>query len=226
VSNWRTPIPAYWLGLLLAGSSCGHRAAGGVTADAAGEGDAAQGRDAGPDATEGADVLLAPDVPQRVPREHRPTAVACPRERGTQMGAGPMCEGFFCQCTTDADCRSGLNGRCVLELATSGATRLCSYDGCFDDADCPDRQVCACRASGASADANRCVVDGGCRVDADCGPGGACSPSYGQLCSFGYFCHTPNDACVNDADCTASTCAFDPAQKRWRCQIDLCPDAA
>jgi hypothetical protein len=38
-------------------------------------------------------------------------------------------------------------------------------------------------------------------------------------CGFigGYYCHTPNDQCVNDSDC-ASSCVYDATVGYWRCR--------
>jgi hypothetical protein len=107
----------------------------------------------------------------------------------------------------------------------------CSYDACTSDSDCGGGSVCECRVS-PNFDANTCF-HGDCRVDADCG-GEYCSPSLTQLdstClnvppgSVGYFCHTRQDACINDADCptqTGAQCAFSADALRWQCYVPQC----
>jgi hypothetical protein len=75
---------------------------------------------------------------------------------------------------------------------------------------------------------NTCV-QGNCRVDSDCGPG-YCSPSVdsnGCTGLVGYYCHTPSDECIDDADCSMKNgpmgCMYSTAQGRWTCQtIALC----
>jgi hypothetical protein len=90
--------------------------------------------------------------------------------------------------------------------------------------------------------------DSNCRNDIDCGPGGSCSPSQngvlcfcpstalcgpddqcmagntpvscacGDSCGHGYFCHTPDDTCVDDSDCrNQDTCNYDRLNKLWSC---------
>jgi hypothetical protein len=165
---------------------------------------------------------------QRVPMVHRASASACPTTRPPGQ-PGPASPSDMC--ATDADCTKGTNGRCAGNIITPN---VCSYDECATDADCGTARVCACR-NPASYGANTCE-HGDCRVDADCGPGSYCSPSgvtANQAClsslgpgSIGYFCHTPQDTCVDDADCPqmpdTQICVFD-GTKRWTCQPEMCP---
>lgn len=126
---------------------------------------------------------------------------------------------------------------------------FCSYDTCNSDADCPSKVPCACRESGEDSRANACVTESNCAVDADCGPDGYCSPSVvndfcncpttalcpdsaacyadgtkvpcvcGDSCGHGYYCHTPNDTCLDDSDCAQGTCNYDRLDQLWRCAI-------
>jgi hypothetical protein len=127
---------------------------------------------------------------------------------------------------------------------------LCSYDECAGDSDCAAPAPCECRASAMSTAPNTCVRESNCRVDADCGPGGFCSPSVvaglcdcpstdlcdattmctadgmkvpcacGDACGHGYFCHTPHDTCLDDADCAdQGTCNYDRLKNNWACAI-------
>jgi hypothetical protein len=109
-------------------------------------------------------------------------------------------------------------------------TDACSYDACASDSDCGAGAVCDCR-DGANYNANTCFR-GDCRVDADCG-GEYCSPSLTQLgsdCvnvpqgSVGYFCHTRQDTCTNDSDCSmpGGTCAFSADVGHWQCYVPSC----
>jgi hypothetical protein len=70
---------------------------------------------------------------------------------------------------------------------------------------------------------------GNCRVDASCGAGGYCSPSLGSCGNYGgvvgYYCHTPKDKCVDDADCAAQgggDCRYDQASGAWACATTQC----
>jgi hypothetical protein len=158
------------------------------------------------------------------PTAHRPAPTACPADR--QPGRPPAYKPPGSACTTDADCTAGRNGRCEENLGPS----VCSYDACIVDGDCGGSSVCVCRLS-TNYDANTCF-HGNCKVDAECGPGAYCSPSGPDVdssCrtglepgSFGFFCHTAQDACVDDRDCPANLpwpqkCLFDPTARHWAC---------
>lgn len=158
----------------------------------------------------------AGDPPDAV--KHRPTGASCDDRRAVPEPNTEFSEGA---CATHADCADGANGRCI----ENRGGRYCSYDACFVDADCADDQACHC---GADWDGNRCVPSD-CRTDADC-PAGACSPTLGSCGDYsgveGYYCHTPEDDCVNDADCGPLGgqfyCAYNPAAARWQCSDSQC----
>jgi hypothetical protein len=82
-------------------------------------------------------------------------------------------------CTSDADCTAGTNGRCLMRTGggPAGPLSSCSYDRCFDDSECSKGTICNCRESNTSFDENACYPAGACRLDSDCGPNGYCSPS-------------------------------------------------
>ncbi|MFI5300410.1 MAG: hypothetical protein ACHREM_20165 [Polyangiales bacterium] len=133
-------------------------------------------------------------------------------------------------CAKDADCTSGINGRCLVPLP---AGLRCSYDDCFVDDDCSGvpGSVCACREGGGNGP-NTCTL-GTCRIDADCGSGGYCSPSPTPCTSgygvAGYFCKTAGDSCQTNTDCVVglhaseSLCAFDATVGMWTCVQNGCP---
>jgi hypothetical protein len=124
----------------------------------------------------------------------------------------------------------------------------CSYDQCASDSDCPAAAPCLCRDSATSGAANTCYGGGNCQVDSDCGPGGFCSPSLVNdvcacfnapcppdaggacfangvqvpctcdSCGHGYFCHTKEDTCLDDSDCSSgAACNYDTLNARWAC---------
>jgi len=154
-----------------------------------------------------------------VPLDHRASAVDCSHDRGAG-DADPSLT--FAECTTDADCTAGDNGRCV--RSQGGAlTNYCSYDLCFADGDCAASQVCGCRA--VARDANTCL-GGDCVIDPDCGAGAYCSPSRGfdriNYPVVGYYCHSSSDECVDDADCRVDAggdarCTYFPDRTHWAC---------
>jgi hypothetical protein len=121
---------------------------------------------------------------------------------------------------------SGAGSRVPENHRASEAQCAQPNDGqCSDDSACPSGQACACNGSAYTyGTANTCVA-GDCRVDSDCGSGGYCSPSFDtSSCSgvAGYYCHTPEDQCVNDADCGSpqvdAYCVFSYDDGFWKCQ--------
>jgi hypothetical protein len=86
--------------------------------------------------------------------------------------------------------------------------------------------LCECRPSATSFAANICLTGSACRVDSDCSPNGYCSPSrFMQWCGSSYRCHTPEDQCLDDADCpaTAGGCNFDATAGHWVCGMGCGP---
>ena len=71
----------------------------------------------------------------RRPRLHRPVATPCPTDRSAPpicnhiaAGASPANGG---NCTQDADCKSGQNGRCASSSPNDSLCDVCSYDECL-----------------------------------------------------------------------------------------------
>jgi hypothetical protein len=161
---------------------------------------------------------------ERVPEKHRAAAVACDDERPP----GNVRAFFFLgsECAQDAQCSAGHNGRCQDFRGTSA----CTYDECAVDGDCSSSGPCACEAAFWS-DANACLP-GNCRTDADClGGGGYCSPTFGDCGDYAgviaYYCHSPDDTCIDDSDCTSATqgpgyCMYRPELGHWECGYGQC----
>jgi len=162
----------------------------------------------------------------RVPVKHRPSATTCPATRAPGTLAPGCADAGFTHgdCYADSDCTKGTNGRCnVGAYVAASCADFCSYDTCFSDQDCTGNVPCDCRASAADNGANSCMTGSNCRVDSDCGPNGFCSPSGVSNCGKAYFCHTPGDFCVDDADCVGTpvppgappACNYENGA--WRC---------
>jgi hypothetical protein len=196
--------------------------------------------DDGPvDAPGDEDVGQPTDAPttgvSHVPLVHRASAVACtqPRPAGMPHTIGNAMNPEPGTCSGDLDCTSGPDGRCNYEefpaLAADG--NRCSYDGCASDSDCSGG-VCDCRESPAHIiwGTQTVCLGGNCRTDSDCGQGGYCSPSPALGCGpqswSAYYCHTPGDQCVDDADCNQGNayCAYDVSSSRWICSTGICVD--
>lgn len=172
------------------------------------------------------------DFGGRTAKQHRPVATACEMTRAP----GPAATGSG-TCKKDSDCVDatlGKNGRCV--VATRFGTTTCTYDECFDDSTCTGK-VCLCRPAGetmATTKVHHCLSAGNCRSDGDCGAGGSCSPSFSTCGSYtgvvAYYCHTPQDSCLDDEDCASSDggvgvpgyCMFSPEGAKWICGYGQC----
>jgi hypothetical protein len=191
--------------------------------------DGATGADSGehPDAVTTNDASSLCHV-TGAPLHHRPTATSCPNARGpgVSVDAGPDAA-FPGTCTNDSQCTEGNDGRC-LRHPFGAQVDECSYDECYDDGDCKGIVPCICRPSPSSNQANVCGTGSNCSLDSDCGPCGFCSPSENKMTICGtpettYFCHTPSDTCVNDSDCSNSTCNYDPSLRHWACGAQCGP---
>jgi len=160
-------------------------------------------------------------VPVRVPKLHRPMAMACtdlPTRRSTDQ-----------QCNVDGDCK-GREPRCEDHTCTEARCRV--------DTDCLDGQMCMCGVDYAHTQNARphSCLPAGCRTDADCGPGGYCSPSPDLQCGHyrgiaGWYCHGPRDACIDDEDCVLASptgktprgyCAYSLVAGRFVCGFGRC----
>ena len=159
-----------------------------------------------------------------VPVNHRPDDSECLQPAAPGDCQGGSSGGQPGNCGSDSQCTSGTNGRCV-EQGGGVLFCACTYDTCADDAACPTDQTCACHGSTYMGGLGNTCVPGNCRVDGDCGAGGYCSPSFStQSCGSlgGYYCHTPQDQCVNDADCGSGfVCNYSTSAARWTCQQEL-----
>ena len=163
-----------------------------------------------------------------VPDNHRPNDTQCatPVAAGDYSCASDCGEGAAAPgCTRDSDCTSGVNGRCIASEfgGPAGQTpSYCTYDACANDGNCPTGQLCACHGSAYVGRVGNTCFASNCRVDADCGSSGYCSPSQatqscGQSSLAGYYCHTREDACVNDGDCAEGICGYDTTKQSWQC---------
>lgn len=131
------------------------------------------------------------------------------------------------ECVYDSDCSEGNNGRC----GNNREHWTCSYDECFSDSECATGGPCACGGAYGPEGPNTCMP-GNCQSDADCGNDGYCSPTQGDCGSYsgiiGYYCHTPQDTCIDDADCGPREnqgpgyCMYRPELGHWQCGYGQC----
>jgi hypothetical protein len=189
--------------------------------------DSSTPRDAGPGDTSVQDTGQARDTSigadsGRVPTNHRPDDSEClqPAPPGdcNAGGGGPSGE-----CSQDDQCTMGTMGRCINDGPLPGCR--CTYDSCAGDGACGAGEVCACHGSSYTQGAGNTCVPGNCRVDSDCGSHGYCSPTTSSTtCGSvtGYYCHTPDDQCVDDSDCGGAgfdICGWSTTDSRWECQM-------
>jgi hypothetical protein len=215
------------------GSDASSEGPGGDTGASAADGSKTQATDDALDdgaADAGADDSGRATVVSHTPLLHRASAAACTQPRPAEALLG-QCRTDFSNCGSDQDCTAGANGRCTCSPSPVQAPYRCSYDECASDSDC-EGGVCDCRESPVHVTWGTLTVclGGNCRTDSDCGQGGYCSPSATLGCGAqswsAYYCHTPRDQCVDDADCNEANayCAYDPGSSRWVCSTGECAD--
>jgi hypothetical protein len=173
-------------------------------------------------------ILEAP-VQHRASREtcddvrpaERPSPDGQPSDPADGGGQLTCEDGQFGTCCFDEDCSEGTRGRCT----RSRDFTYCTYDACQEDSDCATGGPCACSEGG-----NQCL-GGNCQVDSDCSGGALCSPSFGPCGSYSgviaYYCHTPDDECTNDTDCSdpdeaAGYCMYSSEVGHWLCSYTWC----
>lgn len=158
----------------------------------------------------------ASTIAPREPTTHRAQASSC---LGVNSPPEPVNTGTSCK--KHADCTAGVNGKCVNGIGMAWSITWCVYDQCATDENCTAGKVCFCTSTSAA----RCLSVGNCRTDADCGTGpyAYCSASMGMDCGGihsvdGYHCHTPQDSCIDNSDCTGNQyCDFNDYEGRWKC---------
>lgn len=191
----------------------------------------------------------AVDAPRRAPRAEpiRPgetcarssfaTGETCPK-RDVPASNASSPEG----CKSDAECKDGMNGRCVdtgmrspfggdravrsnlLGAAPPPPPRTrCVYDACFSDGDCGAKSRCEC---GGEGERNYCLALDSCTTDAACGPNHLCqcgsAPGAANYCVDGN-CRADSD-CQDGAKCGSGTTGTFCRTPRDVCRSDAdCP---
>jgi len=165
------------------------------------------------------------------------TRVACTADSACSSGAngrclqtlGPVC-GYACsydECGSDSDCLGNAPCLCRGSNSDTSANTCATESNCRVDADCGAAGFCSPSLLGPCNCVSETFCDasstGACTVT---GPDGV-TKSVPCLCTGkcgnGYFCHTANDSCLNDADCAQGTCKFDLISKAWMCTRVICP---
>ena len=128
-------------------------------------------------------------------------------------------------CTSDAECVEGRNGRC--ESDPSGTELFCSYDECLVDEDCTAGSVCVC---GGDQGRNDCVPST-CTVDDDCERGSRCVQDNFDCHTGGFHCMSPDADCIRDDDCPdeegaeaggRGDCSYNTGEGLWECAFNEC----
>jgi hypothetical protein len=182
--------------------------------------------DANHDSHASGDVIVS----MRVPTNHRPDDSQCatvPAAGNCDTAFGERDAGPQFPCTSDSDCSAGKNGRCNTDAPAPFAGCQCDYDACAGDTDCTTGDLCVCHGSPYDFGAGNTCLAGNCRVDSDCGSHGNCSPSESlENCGSigGYYCHTSEDTCIDDTDCTTNedafpVCIWSSTAGHWTCAL-------
>jgi hypothetical protein len=166
--------------------------------------------------------------------------VECPDGRTNRIGGGtfdptitaPSCVGDedILECTSDAQCNSGMNGRCIQEMTyvegdsgdgdgDPGTICRCAYS-CSSDDDCEQGSVClppevlhpqawpVCRPA-------LCETGSDCGECGECGMtalGGYCPGSEAEYIAH---CRTEGDTCISG--CELGACIPQP-NRGWHCE--------
>ncbi|MEM9694956.1 MAG: hypothetical protein AAGA56_20610, partial [Myxococcota bacterium] len=120
------------------------------------------------------------------------------------------------QCRTDADCKDGPYGRCVVEVAQVGAFCGCRYS-CANDSDCDPGEVCVCSDAAELPHQTSTCVPASCRSADDC-KSGACEVSvFNNGCwnEMTVACRSERDECASDADCSDGTRCVYTKNRAW-----------
>lgn len=139
-------------------------------------------------------------------RDEVPTHPIC-RANPSPGGVQPPAL-YHQDCSTDDDCRAGVNGSCLRYAGDLVYDITCEYDQCFTDADCAEGRVCAPLWDADPrmyAQSNLFCVRAACRSSADCRDGVPCALEYESLgTNFSprpndYFYSCGEDICGTDA---------------------------
>jgi hypothetical protein len=126
-------------------------------------------------------------------------------------------------CFSDSDCPSNQPCGCRASASDNRANSCLTGSNCRIDTDCGLGGYCSPSQVGNLCG---CMSTAFCKPDAGgaCyvgGPGGSWTQvpcACGDSCGHGYFCHTPQDTCVDDSDCTGgNACNFDLPSQTWTC---------
>jgi hypothetical protein len=140
----------------------------------------------------------------------------CFSNRAPFATCGTTCS--YDACSADSDCPGKAPCECRTSPSESGANVCVSDGNCRIDADCGPAGFCSPSQVGHSCSCPSpalCPTDGSTR----CTAGNTPVPcACGNACGHGYYCHTKDDACLDDSDCAAnSTCNYDTVEHRWTC---------
>ena len=132
------------------------------------------------------------------------------------------------QCTSDADCTEGPNGKCGRRSSDpyylTEDVCGCIYP-CETDADCGgDVCVCAGVVARGGLTWSECANASSCNENADC-PSGECgisSHDHGCGHDVGLACRNADDVCRSSADCPSAQCVTANGSNEWECLQDTC----
>jgi hypothetical protein len=120
-------------------------------------------------------------------------------------------------CSADSDCPAGQPCECRGSAADSSANVCLTGGNCRVDGDCgpggfcsPSQieSFCFCPSPALCPEGGVTCTAGNTQVACACG----------DSCGHSTFCHTPNDECLDDADCAGNgTCNYDTVNRRWDC---------
>jgi hypothetical protein len=178
-----------------------------------------------------------------------PTSTLCGPDGGSTQVAVPgprLCDSDT-DCTAGTNGRCNLEAAPFSTCATNCSYDACQSDSdCPDNQPCDCRGAATSAAANSCLTGGNCRVDSDCGPGGFCSPsqvdnfcfcpspalcaadaglscfadGVATSCACGDSCGHSYYCHTHDDTCVDDADCTGDgTCNYDTVNLRWSCSV-------
>ena len=139
--------------------------------------------------------------------------------RCLELGPAVYAYCVYDTCFSDSDCPSNQPCNCRASASDYTANTCLTGSNCRVDSDCGPSGYCSPSQVGVlcQCSCNPVVSDGGCYEHAPDGTWTQVPCSCGD-CGHGYFCHTPQDTCLNDSDCAnGDTCNYDGLSNTWTC---------
>ncbi|MCB9741567.1 MAG: ferritin-like domain-containing protein [Alphaproteobacteria bacterium] len=139
----------------------------------------------------------------------------------------PSCGGSedYLECTADADCGDGANGKCISATYDFSGESYCGcVYSCESDADCDAGQICLPDGVVETGRTWSSCVTAACTTDADCASGECSLTAFDDGCgpTPELACREASDVCRLDSDCASEDEECGLVGGEWGCRTDNC----